>query len=93
MRTSMFYWWALSAASTLFRKQLHRVLNTPMAFLLFKPVGELLAAFTSDQDKVDEALPDAVHLAGARVLLVIVNRALIQHLVLAQVCSRAHVQV
>ena len=65
LRTGTFYWWALTGAGRLFRGALHRVLNTPMAFLLVKPVGELLAAFTSDQDKVDEALPDAVHLAGA----------------------------
>ena len=64
LRTGTFYWWALSAANRMFRRQLHRVLHTPMAFLLFKPVGELLTAFTSDQDRVDEALPDAVHLAG-----------------------------
>ena len=63
----MFYGWT-TGADRLYKKMLHRVLNTPMGFFLVKPVGELLNTFSSDQNKIDEALPDAAHLACAPLL-------------------------
>jgi hypothetical protein len=65
IRSCMFYFWTTFGANRLFRKQLRRVLKTPLGFFLVKPVGELIYHFASDQDKADEALPDAVHMAGA----------------------------
>jgi ATP-binding cassette, subfamily C (CFTR/MRP), member 1 len=70
-RSSIFYWWAAAASNRLYRKILHRVLNTPMGFFLVKPVGELLNTFTSDQDKADENLPDVLHLAGIYMILLL----------------------
>jgi ABC-type multidrug transport system fused ATPase/permease subunit len=63
MRTGLIFYGTTCAANRLYKKMLHRVLNTPMGFFLVKPVGELLNTFSSDQNKADEALPDAAHLA------------------------------
>jgi ATP-binding cassette, subfamily C (CFTR/MRP), member 1 len=65
LRTGGFFLWGKAAADRMMKRSLHRVLNTPMGFFLAKPVGELLSTFSSDQDKIDEALPDALHLACA----------------------------
>jgi hypothetical protein len=65
LRTGGFFLWSKRAADRSMRRSLHRILNSPMAFYLSKPVGELLATFSSDQDKIDESLPDALHLACA----------------------------
>ena len=65
IRTGLMFYGATCGANRLYKKMLHRVLNTPMGFFLVKPVGELLNTFSSDQNKADEALPDAAHLACA----------------------------
>lgn len=65
VRTGLMFYGSTCAANRLYKKMLHRVLNTPMGFFLVKPVGELLNTFSSDQNKADEALPDAAHLACA----------------------------
>ena len=65
LRTGGFFIWGKHAADRIMRRSVHRVLHSPMGFYLAKPVGELLATFSSDQDKLDEALPDALHLACA----------------------------
>jgi ABC-type multidrug transport system fused ATPase/permease subunit len=40
------------------------VLYAPMSFFLQNPVGEMLVAFTKDQDIIDESLMDTLHYLG-----------------------------
>ena len=70
-RSSAFFWWSFGASNTVHSKKLHRVLNTPLGFFLVKPVGELLNTFASDQDKVDETLPDVLHFAVIYTLILL----------------------
>ena len=65
LRTGGFFLAGKAAADRIMRRSVHRVLYSPMGLYLAKPVGELLASFSSDQDKLDEALPDALHLSCA----------------------------
>lgn len=41
-----------------------RVLYAPLGFFLQNPVGEMLVAFTKDQDILDENLIDTLHYLG-----------------------------
>jgi hypothetical protein len=41
-----------------------RVLYAPLGFFLQNPVGEMLVAFTKDQDIMDENLVDTLHYLG-----------------------------
>jgi hypothetical protein len=41
-----------------------RVLHAPLGFFLQNPVGEMLVAFTKDQDILDENLIDTLHYLG-----------------------------
>jgi ABC-type multidrug transport system fused ATPase/permease subunit len=40
------------------------VLNAPLGFFLQNPVGDMLVAFTKDQDILDENLMDTLHYLG-----------------------------
>lgn len=64
-RTGGFFMWGLVAANRVLKRSTHRVFNAPLGFFLAKPVGELLATFSSDQDRADETLIDVLHLACA----------------------------
>ncbi|KAG1674667.1 hypothetical protein FOA52_007191 [Chlamydomonas sp. UWO 241] len=59
-----FYWWSLSSGQKIHVKAVHNTLFAPLGFFLQNPVGELLLAFTRDQDIMDENLVDSWHYLG-----------------------------
>jgi hypothetical protein len=45
-------------------RHVHSIMYAPLGFFLQNPVGELLVAFTKEQDIMDENLVDTVHYLG-----------------------------
>uniref|UniRef100_A0A383WNY2 Uncharacterized protein n=1 Tax=Tetradesmus obliquus TaxID=3088 RepID=A0A383WNY2_TETOB len=64
LRGSTFHGWSLGASQRLHKNMLHKVLYAPLGFFLQNPVGEMLVAFTKDQDMMDENLVDTLHYLG-----------------------------
>ncbi|KAG1659736.1 hypothetical protein FOA52_006006 [Chlamydomonas sp. UWO 241] len=60
-RGAGFYWWSLSSGQKIHVNAVHNTLFAPLGFFLQNPVGELLLAFTRDQDIMDENLVDSWH--------------------------------
>ncbi len=77
IRGSIFYAITCRAASKIFRLMFQRVLHAPMSYFGFTPLGVLLNCFSRDQDKVDEALPDSVHLALVFAMVIITTVVLV----------------
>ncbi|KAG1659734.1 hypothetical protein FOA52_006004 [Chlamydomonas sp. UWO 241] len=63
-RGAGFYWWSLSSGQKIHVNAVHNTLFAPLGFFLQNPVGELLLAFTRDQDIMDENLVDSWHYLG-----------------------------
>ncbi|WIA12457.1 hypothetical protein OEZ85_012492 [Tetradesmus obliquus] len=59
-----FHMCALGGAQTMQKRMLHNVLYAPLGFFLQNPVGDMLVAFTKDQDILDENLMDTLHYLG-----------------------------
>ena len=49
----------------------HRVLHAPLGFFLRNPVGEILVAFTKENDIMDEQLIDTMHYLGIYGLIIL----------------------
>ncbi|KAJ9527211.1 hypothetical protein QJQ45_025467 [Haematococcus lacustris] len=63
-RGAGFHWWTHGAGQRLHSRAVHNTLYAPLGFFLQNPVGELLLAFTKDQDMMDENLVDSLHYLG-----------------------------
>ena len=63
-RGTTFHVWALGASQRMHTGMVHNCLYAPLSFFLQNPVGELLVAFTKDQDNMDENLVDSLHYLG-----------------------------
>eukprot|EP00775_Hariotina_reticulata_P004687 gene4687-4939_t len=63
-RGTCFHGWTLGSSQHLHSKMVHKVLYAPLGFFLQNPVGEMLVAFTKDQDIMDENLVDTLHYLG-----------------------------
>ncbi|KAJ9510651.1 hypothetical protein QJQ45_027539, partial [Haematococcus lacustris] len=59
-----FHWWTHGSCQRLHARAVHNTLYAPLSFFLQNPVGELLLAFTKDQDTMDEGLVDSLHYLG-----------------------------
>ncbi|KAF6260228.1 P-loop containing nucleoside triphosphate hydrolase protein [Scenedesmus sp. NREL 46B-D3] len=81
LRSGLFFWAAMRAATRLHNGMLLRVLRAPLAFFHTNPAGRVLNRFSNDQGRVDDMLPialfdvlqtggGAVHSAVFAVLLV-----------------------
>eukprot|EP00878_Enallax_costatus_P000230 GHUV01000294.1.p1 GENE.GHUV01000294.1~~GHUV01000294.1.p1 ORF type:complete len:1290 (+),score=442.33 GHUV01000294.1:122-3991(+) len=64
LRGSTFHLWTLGSSQRMHKKMVHKVLFAPLGFFLQNPVGEMLVAFTKDQDILDENLVDILHYLG-----------------------------
>lgn len=51
-----------SAATRLHNKQFAQIVNAPLSFFITTPVGRVLSVFSRDQDMIDEALLDNIHM-------------------------------
>ncbi|WIA32616.1 hypothetical protein OEZ86_003419 [Tetradesmus obliquus] len=64
LRGATFHLWTLGSSQRMHKSMLHKVLYAPLGFFLQNPVGEMLVAFTKDQDIIDENLVDTLHYLG-----------------------------
>eukprot|EP00883_Tetradesmus_obliquus_P000567 jgi/Sobl393_1/10597/SZX72300.1 len=64
LRGANFHMWTLGSSQRMHKAMLHKVLYAPLGFFLQNPVGEMLVAFTKDQDILDENLVDTLHYLG-----------------------------
>lgn len=62
IRGFLFYKVAIRAASLFHNAMYAKVMRAPMSFFSLAPLGQLLNAFSKDQDTIDEGLPDTMHL-------------------------------
>jgi ATP-binding cassette, subfamily C (CFTR/MRP), member 1 len=63
-RGTFYHLWALGSAQRLHSGMTHNVLHAPLGFFLRNPVGDMLVAFSKDQDIMDENLVDCLHYLG-----------------------------
>lgn len=63
-RGAFYHLWALGASQNLHTSMTHNVLHAPLGFFLRNPVGDMLVAFSKDQDIMDENLVDTLHYLG-----------------------------
>jgi len=63
-RGTFYHLWALGASQRLHTGMVHNVLHAPLGFFLRNPIGDMLVAFSKDQDIMDENLVDTVHYLG-----------------------------
>jgi ATP-binding cassette subfamily C (CFTR/MRP) protein 1 len=86
VRGGLFHWWTLGSSNNMLGDAITRVLYAPLGFFLQNPVGEILVAFTKEQDILDENLVDTLHYLGiyglimlATVITVSVSAQCAQH--------------
>eukprot|EP00798_Chlamydomonas_sp_ICE-L_P021717 gene21717-28737_t len=70
-RGQTFFWWARGSGQKIHEKAVHNTMFAPLGFFLTNPVGELLLAFTNDQDNMDEQLLDNLHYLGIYGLIIL----------------------
>eukprot|EP00798_Chlamydomonas_sp_ICE-L_P026578 gene26578-18344_t len=70
-RGQTFFWWARGSGQTIHKKAVHNTMFAPLGFFLTNPVGELLLAFTNDQETMDEQLLDNLHYLGIYGLIIL----------------------
>jgi ATP-binding cassette, subfamily C (CFTR/MRP), member 1 len=63
-RGTFYHLWALGASQRLHTGMTHNVLHAPLGFFLRNPIGDMLVAFSKDQDIMDENLVDTLHYLG-----------------------------
>jgi len=63
-RGTAYHLWSIGASQRLHSKMTHNVLHAPLGFFLRNPIGDMLVAFSKDQDIMDENLVDCVHYLG-----------------------------
>jgi ABC-type multidrug transport system fused ATPase/permease subunit len=63
-RGAFYHLWSLGASQRLHSAMTHNVLHAPLGFFLRNPVGDMLVAFSKDQDIMDENLVDCLHYLG-----------------------------
>jgi ATP-binding cassette subfamily C (CFTR/MRP) protein 1 len=61
-RGGVFYHLTLKAATKLHNTLFFKVLSAPVAFFSTTSTGGLVNTFSKDQDQIDEALPDVIHM-------------------------------
>ena len=61
----------MKAGQDLHKNMVHRVLHAPLGFFLRNPVGEILVAFTKENDIMDEQLIDTMHYLGIYGLIIL----------------------
>lgn len=66
-----------SASTTLHNRLFRRVLAAPALFFLRTPAGDVLNAFARDQDALDEALPDTLHMTGIYLMILLTSLAIV----------------
>eukprot|EP00879_Flechtneria_rotunda_P017481 GHRR01018328.1.p1 GENE.GHRR01018328.1~~GHRR01018328.1.p1 ORF type:complete len:1541 (+),score=583.94 GHRR01018328.1:446-5068(+) len=57
LRSALFFWATMVAATRIHNGMLHRVLRAPLAFFHTNPAGRVLNRFSNDQGRVDDVLP------------------------------------
>jgi ABC-type multidrug transport system fused ATPase/permease subunit len=62
IRGLFFYWIFRGAATRLHNLMFSRVIRAPLSYFTNTPVGRILSVFSKDQDTIDEALLDAIHM-------------------------------
>ncbi|KAI8465820.1 MAG: putative ABC transporter [Monoraphidium minutum] len=76
-RDTVFSMWSVRASTKLHSQLFRRVLSAPILFFLRTPVGDVLNAFARDQDTLDEALPDTLHMTGIYLMILLTSLAIV----------------
>lgn len=76
-RDSVFSWWSKKAATNLHNSLFKRVLGAPILFFLRTPLGDVLNSFAKDQDTIDEALPDTLHMTTIYLMILLTSLAIV----------------
>uniref|UniRef100_A0A7S0VCE4 ABC transporter n=2 Tax=Polytomella parva TaxID=51329 RepID=A0A7S0VCE4_9CHLO len=76
-RDSVFSIWQIRGATKLHNHLFKRVLNAPMLFFLRTPVGDVLNAFTKDQDTLDETLPDTIRMSMIYLMILLTSLGIV----------------
>jgi len=66
-----FFMWTQGSGQQIHTKAVRNTMYAPLGFFLSNPVGELLLAFTRDQDTMDEQLVDNLHYLGIYGLIIL----------------------
>jgi ABC-type multidrug transport system fused ATPase/permease subunit len=73
----VFSWWSKKAATNLHNSLFKRVLGAPILFFLRTPLGDVLNSFAKDQDTIDEALPDTLHMTTIYLMILLTSLAIV----------------